>query len=278
MTDDERGLLNAIIESPDCDTVRLVYADWLEEQGQAERAEFIRLSIAHDGVPKTRTPDMPYLEWRQIRDRAESLFELHWRDWFPSHATAPRTLIYLIAKKASINGGTECEHLIVDRGFVAEICCTLAQFMGGECENCGGTGRVDGDRYEQSEPCPTCGGEYGPSDEDNPSGVVPGTGTTPGLARTLFGHHPITRVVLTGCEPNDYGPPEDQLRFGWLSEHEPSHSGASRLPRQLLVLMKKMRFPTREAAIAAKSAAAVDYGRGLCGRKPLSPEARHAAR
>jgi uncharacterized protein (TIGR02996 family) len=42
MTQDE-AFLQAIIESPEDDAPRLVYADYLEEHGQAARAEFIRL-------------------------------------------------------------------------------------------------------------------------------------------------------------------------------------------------------------------------------------------
>ncbi len=40
---DENELLVAIWEHPHDDTVRLVYADWLQENGQPERAEFIRV-------------------------------------------------------------------------------------------------------------------------------------------------------------------------------------------------------------------------------------------
>lgn len=39
----EHALLSAIRNSPDDDTPRLVYADWLEEHGQPDRAEFIRV-------------------------------------------------------------------------------------------------------------------------------------------------------------------------------------------------------------------------------------------
>lgn len=42
---DGAALLKAIAEQPDEDTVRLAYADWLEENGQGERAEFIRVQI-----------------------------------------------------------------------------------------------------------------------------------------------------------------------------------------------------------------------------------------
>src|SRR5262245_30566913 len=42
---DEKALLAAIWDEPYDDTVRLVYADWLDEHGQPERAEFIRVQI-----------------------------------------------------------------------------------------------------------------------------------------------------------------------------------------------------------------------------------------
>jgi uncharacterized protein (TIGR02996 family) len=38
-----RALFQAVCEQPWDDTLRLVYADWLEEHGQAERAAFIRI-------------------------------------------------------------------------------------------------------------------------------------------------------------------------------------------------------------------------------------------
>lgn len=40
-------LLKAILENPAEDTPRLVYADWLEEQGQGERAAFIREAVQY---------------------------------------------------------------------------------------------------------------------------------------------------------------------------------------------------------------------------------------
>ena len=39
----ERGFLDDIVANIDDDTPRLVYADWLDENGQPERAEFIRV-------------------------------------------------------------------------------------------------------------------------------------------------------------------------------------------------------------------------------------------
>ena len=45
MLPDERTLYTAILANPDDDTVRLAYADWLDENGHPERAEFVRVQI-----------------------------------------------------------------------------------------------------------------------------------------------------------------------------------------------------------------------------------------
>lgn len=42
---DGDALLKAILTAPDEDTPRLIYADWLDENGQPERAELIRVQI-----------------------------------------------------------------------------------------------------------------------------------------------------------------------------------------------------------------------------------------
>jgi uncharacterized protein (TIGR02996 family) len=41
----ERGLLANVIESPDDDTIRLIYADWLHDNDRPERAELIRVQV-----------------------------------------------------------------------------------------------------------------------------------------------------------------------------------------------------------------------------------------
>lgn len=46
MCDDEYNMLQKIIANPGDDIPRLVYADWIEERGQEDRARYIRLSIA----------------------------------------------------------------------------------------------------------------------------------------------------------------------------------------------------------------------------------------
>lgn len=108
MTDDERALLAAIIAHPDDDTPRLVYADWLDEHGDAARAEFIRVEvqIAH------RDPDDEFDGGRRaaLFERRAALLKAHAREWLePFHGCAKES-------------GFE-------RGFVAEVEATADMFL-----------------------------------------------------------------------------------------------------------------------------------------------------
>ena len=47
----EDAFLQTILESPDDDAPRLVFADWLDEHGNGEQAEFIRVQIELAGGP-----------------------------------------------------------------------------------------------------------------------------------------------------------------------------------------------------------------------------------
>src|SRR5947209_1378755 len=50
MTDDA-AFLRLILADPDADGPRLLYADWLDERGDAARAEFIRVQCALAALP-----------------------------------------------------------------------------------------------------------------------------------------------------------------------------------------------------------------------------------
>jgi uncharacterized protein (TIGR02996 family) len=81
MTQDD-AFLQAILEDPDDDTPRLVYADWLDEHGDADRAEFIRVQC-----------ELARLESQEIQDpqtqarvkalvvRQIALLETHRETW-----------------------------------------------------------------------------------------------------------------------------------------------------------------------------------------------------
>ena len=61
-------------ENPDEDTPRLVFADWLQEHGEEERAEFIRLQIEIAGLP-----DGKKKQTRQAREK--KLLAKHKEKW-----------------------------------------------------------------------------------------------------------------------------------------------------------------------------------------------------
>jgi uncharacterized protein (TIGR02996 family) len=69
MTHDE-AFLQAMLEAPEDQTPRLIYADWLEEQGDSERGEFIRLQAQLAGLAAD-DPRRPALDERERRLFAE---------------------------------------------------------------------------------------------------------------------------------------------------------------------------------------------------------------
>src|SRR5438132_5256775 len=75
MTADELAFLRLILADPDADGPRLVYADWLDEHGQADRAEFIRVQCEQarggEGSPRAAA----------LLQRAHELLQAHWEEW-----------------------------------------------------------------------------------------------------------------------------------------------------------------------------------------------------
>jgi uncharacterized protein (TIGR02996 family) len=79
----EDAFLQAVVESPDDDTPRLVYADWLDEHGDAARAEFIRVQVRlAGGEPR---------ESDRLRRRERDLLRKHEKEWAaPLHGIVRR--------------------------------------------------------------------------------------------------------------------------------------------------------------------------------------------
>ena len=75
------GFLQAICEEPDDDAHRLVYADWLDDHGDADRAEFIRLQCA-----LARMDD----EDEAMKAREAELLRLHGEAWVAELPVLPR--------------------------------------------------------------------------------------------------------------------------------------------------------------------------------------------
>jgi uncharacterized protein (TIGR02996 family) len=73
--DQHEAFLQAVVEAPEDDAPRLVYADWLDEQGDSDRAEFIRLQCALAKLPAD-APQRPAMHQRE-----EELLLLHSWEW-----------------------------------------------------------------------------------------------------------------------------------------------------------------------------------------------------
>lgn len=68
---DADALLAAVLADPDADLPRLVYADYLDDAGRPERAEFIRVQLARAADPTSLT----------LRAREEVLLHRHREGW-----------------------------------------------------------------------------------------------------------------------------------------------------------------------------------------------------
>src|SRR5215470_6533504 len=71
----DNAFVLAILEHPEDDTPRLVFADWLDEHDQPERAEFIRLQVRLTAMPEWND------EHRRIMERESELLRVHRAAW-----------------------------------------------------------------------------------------------------------------------------------------------------------------------------------------------------
>ncbi len=71
----EEAFIQSIREAPNDDAPRLIYADWLEEHGQTDRAEFIRVQCRLAHLTEGGA------EQSALLARAEGLLRAHWNEW-----------------------------------------------------------------------------------------------------------------------------------------------------------------------------------------------------
>src|SRR5690348_8636136 len=67
------AFLRDILDDPEDDTVRLIYADWLDEQDD-QRGEFIHTQIR-------LTEPLPPLQEQALRQREQEMLKDHAADW-----------------------------------------------------------------------------------------------------------------------------------------------------------------------------------------------------
>ncbi len=178
MTDKHLSLYIPILEHPDDDDRRLVYADLLEEAGQGERAEFIRVQVELAGLDSIlchQTGAKPG-DWcnnslcpkcgkeNALHRRERELRMAHDLEW------VPREVINTCDWIGYPGGYVDMVPWQYHRGFVAALTCTAANFLahadellwrpGQACGECGGNGRIAETRQTWSgwRECPACRG------------------------------------------------------------------------------------------------------------------------
>lgn len=207
------AFLARIRANPADDLPRLVAADWLEEHGEAGRAEFIRVQcqvertegrfftdcvregdvICSQINEQLRRMGVRGQEWcRGCRPRVR-LLERESQLWQTVGPTLARARWVVTHDPFRFDGSREQPGALVRRGFVAEVRCTIADWCGARCHHCDG-GYFGHPRHGVPD-CPVCdatGWER--------------TGIGPGVARS----HPVEVVGLT-----DTGPVQNRVG-GWF--------------------------------------------------------------
>ena len=244
--------LRDICEHPEDDTPRLIFADWLEDHGEPERAEFIRVQCElaawnreccchiFESKPGNTTPQCANCFDRETMSRRErgllrgvsSSFKLNVCEWVPGW--------WVTGSMFFEDGSVDFVKPFSDRvklcayfrrGFVASISLTLDDFM----------------KY----------------------------------ALSLFREHPITEVTLTDRKPyvSGFSGLGVATWYDACGERGGIDPSSSDLPTNLfLALSGEDRFnegngikyyDSLDPALAAISLACVTYGRKLVGLPPL---------
>jgi uncharacterized protein (TIGR02996 family) len=120
--------LAAICANPNDDTTRLVYADWLQENGQPERAEFIRLQCEIERNPSFLAPEDDPLRRRERElwnAAVESKIAFRWFfDGFDGYLSctnsAPR---FWLTQDSTWHGELR-------RGFIESVACNYKDWLG----------------------------------------------------------------------------------------------------------------------------------------------------
>lgn len=226
------ALLRRVCEKPADNAPRGVIADWIQDHGDDERAEFIRLQC--NGM-ECGPGD---------------------RNSIPSFAVAKSYF-------ANCPNFPQGSFVKWSRGFISEIRLTCAEFIGGPCGKCNGTGWITSRVW------------HGPTQDDDeistsssPCEHCKRTGHIDGIARELFQKHPIVKVVLT-----DKRPQATNNEYYW-NEWRGTVLANSDLPGELCdqffgPFNHREIFQSETAAHDALSDACVAYGRKLVGLPDL---------
>jgi uncharacterized protein (TIGR02996 family) len=215
MTD--TAFLAQICALPEDDGPRLVYADWLEEYGQCDRASFIRVQCEL----ANRRACYHCCRVEDCCEVGDPRYGFHEENWCRKHVDLRRRERELSMRCAVWAGGvmkalgadrvrhhklsthfTDLKFLRGNqvpvlgnfrRGFVDRVELTTELFFGGPCGRCEGEGRLTTDTGGNvwHSVCPDC--------RDPETGES--NGRVEGVAAALFAQAPVTKVQLSDKRP-----------------------------------------------------------------------------
>lgn len=285
MTDLRAALFDAVLSQPDQDGPRLVYADHLEEHSRDQadhlRAEFIRVQCelthtkqyemtfegtGHNPPIVMTQPRREYNpRWKALRSRERQLIEEgRRRGWFENRYCKEPGHVLLCTGDWPLRLYLDLDRYIEtrpERGFVSAVRCTMEQWYGTPCGQCGGhvrylpIGRETGGPVSPFEICTQCvGGRVG------------------ALAPLLCQAAPLTRVEFSNRQPR-------RMNAGWIwgnrdecGSEPDAPNGAHYLPEEIWNLLpgkpdgtlpRWKFFPDAPTATLTLSTAALTWGHNL---------------
>jgi len=102
---DREALYRAIMDAPDDDAPRLVYADWLEEHGRPKRAEFIRLQCELSSI--IMGTQAAFARYVAIQKRCWALFNANQGRWLREIGPMPASIWYRRGMAAKVVSSVE---------------------------------------------------------------------------------------------------------------------------------------------------------------------------
>lgn len=91
---EREALLKAVCDNPDEDAPRLVFADWLQEHGEEERAEFIRLQIEIAGLREGKKKQQKQLREKELLDAHRDEWAAPLKPFFAYYYNGPYARFY----------------------------------------------------------------------------------------------------------------------------------------------------------------------------------------
>lgn len=278
-TTDRAALYRSILERPEDDVVRRVFADYLRDNGEEARADFIEVQLELAEMDPCASSgnwikcvELPSeCRYCCLRRREVEL----WTDYKFCGRLEGEKLFgacpwasAVDLRKTRLGIG---KFAAVSRGFVSSIRCELAFWVGGRCRcyTPYGSGTIiTGRNGGTVETCPDCKGT---------------PGRTPAHGPRIVAEQPVERVDAIGKEPlgnhgvdGYFGGDPDSPADAWFWIRDPYpviNQTEWQVPNEIYDLMPTGEYESPELALAALSLALVNWARREAGLPPLREHA-----